>query len=150
MRDLTPACSVLRFGDLASRPFDGPNWVDEGPEELRYRRERFSLRPHQQCAFDDVLEGFENHDRGKLVMACGSGNTFTALRIAEAVAGEGGRVLYLAPSISLFAQSMREWATQKAIRHRYVGSDTRAGRYDEDAPIQELEIPVTTDPVKDL
>ena len=81
-------------------------------------------------------------------MACGTGKTFTALRVAEAVAGVGGRVLYLVPSISLFAQTMREWATQKAVPHSYVGvcSDTRAGRSDEDASLQELEIPVTTDP----
>ena len=73
---------------------------------------------------------------------------FTALRIAECIAGVGGRALYLVPSISLFQQSMREWAEQRAVPHRYVGicSDTRAGRYDEDASLQELEIPVTTDP----
>ena len=81
-------------------------------------------------------------------MACGTGKTFAALRIAEAVAGVGGRVLYLVPSISLFQQSMREWAEQRSVPHRYVGicSDTRAGRNDEDATLQELEIPVTTDP----
>ena len=81
-------------------------------------------------------------------MACGTGKTFTALRIAEAVAGVGGRVLYLVPSISLFAQSMREWATHKEIRYRYLGicSDTRAGKKDEDASLEELEIPVTTEP----
>jgi len=97
-----------------------------------------------------VLVGFRDDDRGKLIMACGTGKTFTALRIAEAVAKTGGRVLYLVPSISLFAQSMREWATQKSIPHRYVGicSDTRAGRHDEDASLLELEIPVTTDPAR--
>ena len=81
-------------------------------------------------------------------MACGTGKTFAALRIAEAVAGVGGRVLYLVPSISLFQQSMREWAEQRSVPHRYVGicSDTRAGRNDEDATLQELEITVTTDP----
>ena len=81
-------------------------------------------------------------------MACGTGKTFTGLRIAEEVAGAGGRTLYLVPSISLFQQSMREWATQRALPHRYIGicSDTRAGRTDEDASLQELEMPVTTDP----
>ena len=145
---LKPACSVLRFGDLAGRPFDWPDLVRGQPEDLSFRHEPYSLRPHQRAAFDDVLAGFREHDRGKLVMACGTGKTFAALRIAEEVAGVGGRVLYLVPSISLFAQSMREWATQKAIPHRYVGicSDTRAGRNDEDASLQELEIPVTTDP----
>ncbi len=145
---LKPACSVLRFGDLASRPFDWPDLVRETPEDLTFRRELFSLQPHQKRAFDDVLKGFTDCDRGKLVMACGTGKTFTALRIAEAIAGDGGRVLYLVPSISLFQQSMREWAEQRELAHRYVGicSDTRAGRTDEDASFLELEIPVTTDP----
>ncbi len=146
---LKPACNVLRFGDLASRPFDWPNLVREEPESLSYRAEPFSLRPHQQIAFDEVLNGFSGQDRGKLIMACGTGKTFTALRIAESVAGIGGRALFLVPSISLFQQAMREWAEQQAIPHRYIGicSDTRAGRSDEDASLQELEIPVTTDPV---
>ena len=148
IKPLKPACTVLRFGDLASRPFDWPDLVRDEPEALSYRAVPFSLRPHQRIAFDDVTNGFAKHDRGKLIMACGTGKTFTALRIAEAVAGVGGRALYLVPSISLFQQSMREWAEQRAVLHRYVGicSDTRAGRNDEDASLQELEIPVTTDP----
>ena len=145
---LKPACNVLRFGDLANRPFDWPDLVQEEPESLSYHAEPFSLMPHQQAAVDGVLNGFSKQDRGKLVMACGSGKTFTALRIVESVAGVGGRALFLVPSISLFQQAMREWAEQRAIPHRYIGicSDTRAGRTDEDASLQELEIPVTTDP----
>ena len=147
---LTPACAVLRFGDLEGRPVDWPDLARHAPESLAYRGEPFNLRPHQLIAFEDVTQGFAEHDRGKLIMACGSGKTFTALRIAESVAGVGKRVLYLVPSISLFQQSMREWATQRKIPHSYVGicSDTRAGRNDEDASLQELEIPVTTDTKK--
>ena len=139
---------MLRFGDLASRPFDWPDLVQDQPEDLSLRAEPFHLRPHQQAAFDDVIVGYKDQDRGKLIMACGTGKTFTALRIAEEVAGIGGRTLYLVPSISLFQQSMREWAMQQAVPHRYIGicSDTRAGRNDEDASLHELEIPVTTDP----
>ncbi len=150
VNQVTPPCQVLRFGDLAARPFDWPDLVREDPEDLSYRGEPFKLRPHQRAAFDDVAAGFGSHDRGKLIMACGTGKTFTALRIAEDAAGVGGRVLYLVPSISLFQQSMREWAEQRALPHRYVGvcSDTRAGRADEDAALAELEIPVTTDPEK--
>ncbi|MDE0098911.1 MAG: DEAD/DEAH box helicase family protein, partial [Truepera sp.] len=150
LEGLQPACSVLRFGDLAGRAINWPDLIAGRPEDLVYRPKPFSLRPHQQEALDDVVTGFKESDRGKLIMACGTGKTFTALRIAEAVAGVGGRVLYLVPSISLFQQSMREWATQQAIPHRYIGicSDTRAGRTDEDASLQELELPVTTDPQK--
>ncbi len=143
---LKPACTVLRFGDLASAPFDWPDLVRGQPEDLARKEEPFQLRPHQQAAFDDVTQAFHTSDRGKLIMACGTGKTFTALRIAESLAGIGGRVLYLVPSISLFQQSMREWAEQRALPHRYIGicSDTRAGRTDEDASMSELEIPVTT------
>ena len=149
---LKPACTVLRFGDLADRPFDWPDLNREEPEKLALRHAPFHLRPHQQEAFDDVVAGLEAHDRGKLVMACGTGKTFTALRIAEQVAGIGGRVLYLVPSLALFAQSMREWATQRELPHRYIGvcSDTSTGKgeRDEDMSLQELEYPVTTVPDK--
>ena len=146
---LTPFCSVLRFGDLLDRPINWPDLVHQAPESLSYRVQSFELKPHQQSAVNDVLNGFKENDRGKLIMACGTGKTFTALHIVEAIAGKGGRALYLVPSISLLQQAMREWAEQRTIPHRYIGicSDTRAGRTDEDATLQELEIPVTTDPV---
>ncbi len=148
IESVKPACTVLRFGDLASRPIDWPNLADFNPEALELWIEPFTLKPHQQRACDAVLSKFGAHDRGQLIMACGTGKTFTALRIAESVAGPGGRVLYLVPSISLFQQVMREWAEQRNLYHRYIGicSDTRAGRISEDASLQELEIPVTTDP----
>ena len=141
---------VIGYGHLASRPIDWPDLRYEAPEQLDYRQVRFSLHPHQQEAFDDVIKGFKESDRGKLIMACGTGKTFTALRIAEEIAGINGRVLYLVPSIGLFSQAMREWAEQQEVQHRYIGicSDTSAGKKTEDVPIQELEIPVTTDPQK--
>ena len=141
---------VIGYGHLASRPIDWPNLSQQQPEQLDYRQDLFSLRPHQVEAFDDVVSGFNEWDRGKLIMACGTGKTFAALRIAERIAGTGGRVLYLVPSIGLFSQAMRECAEQQGVRHRYIGicSDTSAGKKQEDVPIQELEIPVTTDPTQ--
>ena len=144
---LQPPCQRISAADLASRPVDWPDLSLETPEQLDYQQETFSLREHQQEAFDDVINGFKDVDRGKLIMACGTGKTFTALRIAEEVAGVGGRVLYLVSSIGLFSQAMREWAEQQGVPHRYIGicSDTKAGKTSEDASILELEIPVTTD-----
>ena len=145
---LQPACQRISAADLASRPVKWPDLSVETTEHLDYQQERFSLRTHQREAFDEVINGFKDSDRGKLIMACGTGKTFTALRIAEEIAGIGGRVLYLVPSIGLFSQAMREWAEQQSIPHRYIGicSDTKAGKTSEDASILELEIPVTTDP----
>ncbi|MDE0323505.1 MAG: DEAD/DEAH box helicase family protein [Candidatus Poribacteria bacterium] len=144
---LQPPCQRISAADLASRPVQWPNLSRETPEQLDYQLETFSLREHQKEAFDDVINGFKESDRGKLIMACGTGKTFTALRIAEEIAGVGGRVLYLVPSIGLFSQAMREWAEQQTVSHRYIGicSDTKAGRTNEDATLLELEFPVTTD-----
>ena len=139
---------IIRYSDLESSPFDWPDLSLQDPEQLTYKQRRFHLKDHQKEAFDDVINGFKETDRGKLIMACGTGKTFTALRIAEAIAGTAGRVLYLVPSIGLLSQAMREWSEQRGIDHSYVGicSDTHAGSTSEDASIQELKIPVTTDP----
>ena len=139
-------CTLIRSSDLESSPINWPDLSRQAPEELDSREIVFNLRDYQQEAYDDVIEGFSDADRGKLIMACGTGKTFTALRIAEEIAGVGGRVLYLVPSIGLFSQTMREWAEQKTISHRYIGicSDIQAGNTDEDVSMLELEIPVTT------
>ena len=139
---------IIRYSDLESSPFDWPDLSLQDPEQLTYQQKRFHLKDHQKEAFDDVTNGFKASDRGKMIMACGTGKTFTALRIAEEIAGIAGRVLYLVPSISLLSQAMREWSEQRGIDHSYIGicSDTRAGQTSEDSSILELKIPVTTDP----
>ena len=106
------------------------------------------LRPHQVSAVRDVIAGFEASDRGKLIMACGTGKTFAALRIAERVAGLGGRVLFAAPSLSLLAQSMREWGAdaEMPLRAFAVCSDAKVGRDDADSTrTYDMPIPATTD-----
>ena len=140
-------CKVIRYSDLERSPFEWPNLREQDPEQLTYKQQSFTLKDHQKEAFGDVINGFKTSDRGKLIMACGTGKTFTSLRIAEEVAGAGGRVLYLVPSIGLLSQAMREWAEQKKIPHRYIGicSDTSAGHTTEDMELGELEIPVSTD-----
>ncbi|MEX1265145.1 MAG: DEAD/DEAH box helicase family protein, partial [Actinomycetota bacterium] len=112
---------------------------------------RHVLREHQVKAIDAVRTGFEQADRGKLIMACGTGKTFTALRIAEEHAGPGKSVLFLAPSIALVAQSLKEWTAecQVPIRPFAVCSDSTAGKpiEGENATPHDLVVPPTTDPV---
>ena len=117
------------------------------------QRETKTLRYYQESALDDVLEGFENSDRGKLIMACGTGKTFTALRIAERQAGLGKTVLFLTPSISLLSQSLLDWANDADIPLKLfaVCSDTRVGRRAddyEDISHYDLAYPATTDATK--
>ena len=151
LRTITPLGDkfhVIRFSTLENSPFEWPDLSLQEPEQLTYKQRRFRLKDHQKEAFDDVVNGFTESDRGKLIMACGTGKTFTALKIAEEIAGTGGSVLYLVPSISLLSQAMQEWSEQRGVPHSYIGicSDTRAGDTTEDSSIQELKIPVTTDP----
>lgn len=109
--------------------------------------------PQQQKAIEAVIEGLANHDRGLLVMACGTGKTFTALRIAEKIVPVDGQVLFLAPSIALVAQARREWLryAQAPMETLIVCSDRTAGRRDPqidraDITTTELECAVTTSP----
>lgn len=103
-----------------------------------------TLRPHQQIAVKDVLHGLSTHDRGKMIMACGTGKTLASLHIAEQQVGKGGIILYLVPSISLILQSMRQWSENATLKHYYLAvcSDKSTG---EDGSITELESPVSTD-----
>ena len=64
-------------------------------------------RPYQRKAITAAVKGFKTNDRGKLIMACGSGKTLTALWIKEKM--KSGRVLLVAPSISLISQTLDEW-----------------------------------------
>ena len=108
--------------------------------------------PLQVEAIEDAVAGLENHDRGRLIMACGTGKTFTALRIAEHVVKDGQRILFAAPTIALVSQARREWLRQttRELECIVVCSDTTAGgrNENEDIRISELECPVSTDPVE--
>ncbi len=114
------------------------------------QRETFEPRPHQQVAIDKAVEGFKTHDRGKLIMACGTGKTFTALRLAERVAEDNGgkaRILFLVPSISLLSQTLKEWTAQGRLDMRAfaVCSDSKVSKKAEDIAVYDLEVPVSTE-----
>jgi predicted helicase len=133
---------------------DWSAWSLDQPEKVLYTGPKF-LRPHQIKALNDVRIGFTDQDRGKLIMACGTGKTFTSLKIAEELVGKGGRVLFLVPSIQLLSQSLREWMAQTSvgIRPFAVCSDVRVGRRDanndeQDQSTIDLSEPPTTDPAK--
>ena len=112
------------------------------------------LRPYQRNAIDDVKAGFETADRGRLIMACGTGKTFTSLRLTEEYVGAGGSVLFLVPSIALLSQALREWSnnTTVGITPLAVCSDAKASRgrkASEDSSeisVVDLALPATTDP----
>lgn len=146
---------VQRIGlaDIAESPVD---WAFAGPsEELDLSlapTPKHEPRPHQQEAIDKVFAGYAaGNDRGKLIMACGTGKTFTALKASERTAAENGgaaRILFLVPSISLLSQTLREWTAQCKVdlRSFAVCSDTKVSRAVEDINPHDVPLPATTDP----
>lgn len=96
-------------------------------------------KPHQKNAINDVIKGFETNSRGKLIMACGTGKTFTSLMIVEELykkredKNKSFNVLYLVPSIALLSQTIIEWKTQLSytgwsVRPFGICSDQTAGQ----------------------
>ena len=135
----------VRLLDLADSTIDWSTYTTDQPGEVQHFAPR-TLLPHQRQALADVTAGLASTDRGKLIMACGTGKTFTALRIAEQMAGAGGRVLFLVPSISLLQQTLREWTNHSALPLRCfaVCSDVKVGRNNEDLSVHDLQYPATT------
>ncbi|WP_270983288.1 type ISP restriction/modification enzyme [Campylobacter helveticus] len=116
-------------------------------EELPHHLKK-EPRPHQEEAIKATKEYFKNsnHTRGKLIMACGTGKTFTSLKILESITSKTSTVLFLAPSIALVAQTFREYASQKTdpFVACIVCSDTKAGKNQDDVSYKELPIKPST------
>ena len=120
---------VYRIGltDLEDSPIDWSRFLQTDEIKLEPKKK---LRPHQVDALAAVREGLSEADRGKLIMACGTGKTFTGLKIAEELAGPGKKVLFMVPSLSLMSQTVREWTNDAEVdlRSFAVCSDAQVGK----------------------
>ncbi|MDR1268449.1 MAG: DEAD/DEAH box helicase family protein, partial [Planctomycetaceae bacterium] len=142
-----PPVHVIGLSDLENSLIDWSQFNPQKPEQLKLK-EKKKLRDHQIEAVNDVCNAFATEDRGKLIMACGTGKTFTSLKIAERIAGKGGLVLFLVPSLSLMSQTLREWIIESEIPLRCyaVCSDEKVGKHEDSDPTSpdDLAIPATT------
>ena len=127
------------------------DWADYAQKEKVTFKESKQVRDYQRKAIANVTVGLQYANRGKLIMACGTGKTFTSLRMAEELVGAGGRVLFLVPSLSLLSQTLTEWTQESAVPlHSFaVCSDGEVGkRRDKDDDFEllahELQYPATT------
>ena len=117
-------------------------WSRSGPKQLR---------PHQERALEDVREGLADHDRGKLIMACGTGKTFTSLQIAEDLVGAGGRCCSWCRRSSCCRQTLREWMAggrgRRSARSRSARTSRSAEASTDDDDISTIDLtePATTD-----
>ncbi|WP_280470702.1 DEAD/DEAH box helicase [Nocardia farcinica] len=151
LQDQTIPVQRIGLAEIAESPIDWDIAWPAGELQVSLSEaKRHEPRLHQAQAIDAVFNGFAaGHDRGKLIMACGTGKTFTALKIAERTAVENGgnaRILFAVPSISLLSQTLREWTaqTQLDLRAFAVCSDNKVSRSAEDVSVHDVAIPVTT------
>ena len=165
IQDQNPAVTRVQLADLVGSPVDWDKlW--NGVEGKEARTAKKELRKHQREALQAAHEHYATEDRGKLIMACGTGKTFTSLKLVEqelkpqggerAQGGEKaqGLVLFLVPSIALLGQSLNDWMTdaEEPLKAICVCSDSHASRKvkrNEDelfgTPV-DLALPASTDP----
>lgn len=139
----------INMHELEASPVDWDKLLkgDTGKAALREGKQP---RKHQLEAMNAAHEYFRVHDRGKLIMACGTGKTYTSLEIIEQETGGKGLILFMVPSIALLGQSLNAWMTDTKYRMKAVCicSDSKASKrndFDNDeTSIIDNPLPATT------
>lgn len=159
IRNQNPPVTRLNLIDLENDDVDW-NSLEQGIFGMASRAKPFAIREHQQEAIDqthayfkiDEATGQPAHTRGKLIMACGTGKTFTSLRIAENETGGRGLVLFLVPSIALLGQTLRSWLQQalEPMMAVCICSDPQVSKQTEKndndtTSVVDLALPASTD-----
>lgn len=148
---------IIGLSDLRNSQIDWSQFNFERPENVVVKKPK-KLREYQQTAKDNALSHFKENERGQLIMAPGTGKTFTSLKISEALAKDKNgpfKVLYLVPSIQLLTQTLRGWNndTELTITSMAVTSDRDASRGrdgTEDIKASDIGYPATTSSKKIL
>jgi predicted helicase len=141
----------IGINELTASRIDWSRFIRTGDISLAPKK---TQKDHQREALKAVTEGLEEADRGKLIMACGTGKTFTALRIAETMGGPGKQVLFMVPSLALMSQTVREWKNDAETEFTAFSacSDKKVGRNADadtlDLNVHDLAFPATTDAAK--
>lgn len=153
IQNQNPPLNRVGLVDLQTSPVDWQSLLDglKGKDAMLPGKQP---REHQLRAMSAAHTYFENHDRGKLIMACGTGKTYTALKIAEEMLPEKGLVLFLVPSISLLGQTLNAWCADATnpIKGICICSDSKASRKikkdfdDTQDSTVDLAVPATTNP----
>ena len=126
---------VVRIGlsDLKNSRIEWAKYSFDKPEEVVIKAKK-KTRSYQEQAIQKAVTHFEKYNRGQLIMAPGTGKTFTSLKLTERMAEIANKeqyvVLYLVPSIQLLTQTLRAWNndTYMSISSMAVTSDRNASR----------------------
>ena len=137
--------------DLENSRIDWLDYIENEKVTLSNKKDPLD---HQIKAIAEAKKYYASNDRGKMIMACGTGKTYTSLKIAEAIANKKF-VLYMVPSLALMSQSIREWKND--CEEDFIAfsacSDKKVGKVKNDndqiqVKLNELAIPATTDSKK--
>ena len=148
---------IIGLSDLRNSQIYWSQFNFERPENVVVKKPK-KLRDYQQTAKENALAHFKENDRGQLIMAPGTGKTFTSLKISEALSKDKDgpfKVLYLVPSIQLLTQTLRGWNndTELTMTSMAVTSDRDASRGTdgtEDIKASDIGYPATTSSKKIL
>lgn len=145
---------VTRIGlvELETSPVDWDKLL-EGKKGNEAKLAGKQLMEHQLTAISKAAEYYKSHDRGKLIMACGTGKTYTSLKMMETLLHGKGLVLFMVPSIALLGQTLNAWTfdAAKPIKAICICSDAKASRkaskdFDDNfESIVDLALPASTD-----
>lgn len=150
LQNQEPAVNRLGPYDLRTAPVDWQKLYD-GESGQKALTQKKTPRPHQQDAIAKAHVYYQTHDRGKMISACGTGKTYTALKIVEDQTQKNGFALFLVPSIALLSQTLREWMndTTGRIYPVCICSDASSSKTDSadkgDLSTLDLPFPATTD-----
>jgi len=151
IKNQNPPVSRLNLLELQESPVDWEK-LDKGITGELARTSKKILREHQKEALEKTHTYFKTADRGKLIMACGTGKTFTSLRIAENETNGNGLILFLVPSIALLGQTLREWTadSNEPIKPICICSDSKITKKTNNddgdyTSVVDLAMPASTD-----
>ena len=137
----------INLAKLIESNIDWEDYLNNRTVKLKAKKEPYD---YQEEAITKVIAGLETEDRGRMIMACGTGKTFTSLCIAQDMDGVK-TVLYMVPSLALMSQTVLEWKynAKNDFQAFSICSDVQVGIHDDEdslhLPHHELAFPATTD-----
>ncbi|WP_270264185.1 DEAD/DEAH box helicase [Enterococcus lactis] len=155
INQLSKPVAQIGLSDLRNSQVDWESFIPSRPNEVKVKNVK-KTRPYQNEAIDLTINYFQEHDRGQLIMAPGTGKTFTSLKLVEKMAKQTNKetfnILYLVPSIQLLSQTLIGWNndTELSMHSFAVTSDRNASKKKnaDELSAKDIGFPATTDSEK--
>ncbi|EGO5849059.1 TPA: DEAD/DEAH box helicase [Enterococcus faecalis] len=155
INQLSKPVAQIGLSDLRNSQVDWESFIPSRPNEVKVKNVK-KTRPYQNEAINLTMDYFKENDRGQLIMAPGTGKTFTSLKLVEKMAKQTNKetfnVLYLVPSIQLLSQTLIGWNndTELSMHSFAVTSDRNASKKknDDELSAKDIGFPATTDSEK--